>query len=148
MNNTVCCKMYLHCNAEFIEYASTSFGRTNTFGCVQIILLSSCSDMLHLNYRTVSPTPIVTLWDDRTLCSCSIKYRCVFFEGYVQYLESWSVENLALMLLVGCGVHLCCGLHICELSTHWNIGEWKLSAWWNTPCLSCFTTPKTPTHYY
>ena len=61
MNNKECCKMYLHCNAAFIENASTSFGHTNTFGWVRIILLSSCSDMLYLNYRRGSPAPIVTL---------------------------------------------------------------------------------------
>jgi hypothetical protein len=32
----------------------------------------------------------------------------------VQNLESWSVENFALMFLVGYGVHLYCDLRICE----------------------------------
>jgi hypothetical protein len=83
MNNTECCKMYLNCNAEFIEYASTSFGHTNGFGCVQIIRLCSCSAMMHWNYQTGSPGPIVTHRGDRTPCLYSIKYRLGFFEGCV-----------------------------------------------------------------
>jgi hypothetical protein len=67
--------MYLHCNAEFIDYASTSFGHTNTFGCVQNIFLSSYSDMIHLNYRTVIPALIVVIRGDRTPWVYSTKYR-------------------------------------------------------------------------
>jgi len=68
--------------------------------------------MMYFDYRTGSPALIVTLRGDRTLCLYSIKYRSGIFEGCVQYLESWSVENFVLMLLVGYGVHLCCGLRV------------------------------------
>ena len=66
--------MYLHCNAQFTEYASTTFGHTNKFGCVQILFFSSCSAMMHLNYRTGIAAPLVTLRVDRTSCLYGIKY--------------------------------------------------------------------------
>jgi len=44
------------------------------------------------------------------------------FEGGVQYLESWLVENFALMLLV-VTEFICIVAYVCvnKRSTHWNV---------------------------